>query len=105
MHKQDTLLKMHAGEGGETPQHNVATSALCSKRPQQITRTSRIIKSPTVHFVSLQGQIRGTDFLFIFLIFNRLYDIGEEQRHCCSRAPSVFATYDTVNSLHDKAHS
>jgi len=89
------------------PQHNIATSALCSKRPQQITRTSHVAKRVTVH--ALAGIRPGKIYLdfvcFLFFIFKRLYDIGEEQRHCCDSVSSVFATYDTVNNLHYKAHS
>lgn len=68
---------------------------------------------PQEHHISSKGSqltlcpTRDNSFFKFFSshFFNKLYDICEEQRHCCNRVSSVFATYDNVNNLHYKAHS
>lgn len=90
--------------GGTSPLHNIATSAIGRKRPQQITRTSHV-GDGRVHFLSRpERESTLTVFLFLFLFYS--WHLSAKTSH---QRPADFQrlrhTDDTVNNLHYKAHS
>lgn len=102
-----------------SPQHNIATSAIGRKRPQQITRTSHVVGRVRVHVLPPRerrvGKVSHFILLFcfvvvvVFLFSTGCYDISVKCKDTVTirlgLIPSVSATYDTVNNLHYKAHS
>lgn len=104
MHEQDTLPQIHAGEKQKSKQLSTTLQQLHDAVKGHSRSRENITKSVTVHFVSPQGQIKTE----LFILFSQLltsYMTSVKSKDTVATESPVFAVYDTVNNLHDKAHS